>query len=254
MLEIPPGLLTELEHRRCVLFAGAGLSAQAGLPTWKQFARQLVTWAQESRILPEKDTSWMHEAIEEGVVDPVVYSIATALGSNLAPLHEYLRQTFLYPEVALPEAYTILTRLPFQAALTGNFDDLLEEAFKVPPSAVLTPRDARELLVRSSSQEFYILKLYGSLDRPESLILSPQQSDQQISGNLPFSQYMEGLRQSDGAVRGSQPRWDSELPPQPEDCRLFEQDPLRAYRRYRNRLARQCDSAEIRIRHRGAAV
>jgi hypothetical protein len=193
MPEIPTGLLTELENRRCVLFTGAGLSAQAGLPTWKQFARQLVSWAQQNRIMPEEATSWMHEAIQEGVVDPVVHSVATALGANPAPLHDYLRRTFLHPELEVPEAYTILTRLPFQAALTSNYDDFLERAFNTPSAAVLTPRDARELLIRSSTQEFYILKLYGSLERPESLILSPQQSDQQITSILPFSQYMEGL-------------------------------------------------------------
>ncbi len=48
----PPDTLVEAcLAGKCILFAGAGLSAQAGLPTWIPFVRGLLDWANKRQLI-----------------------------------------------------------------------------------------------------------------------------------------------------------------------------------------------------------
>ena len=75
--------------------------------------------------------------------------------------------------------------------LTTNFDNLLEQTFVGKP--VYTHLDTESLLTALSARTFFVLKLYGTLDRPESVVVSPRQYEDAIVGNLAFSQFMENM-------------------------------------------------------------
>src|SRR5262249_17543991 len=81
--------------------------------------------------------------------------------------------------------------MDFAAVLTTNFDNLLEGTF--PNSPVYTPQDTEPLLNALSGRQFFILKLYGALARPETVLVAPRQYEDAIVGNQAFSQFMEGL-------------------------------------------------------------
>jgi hypothetical protein len=44
-----------------------------------------------------------------------------------------------------------------------------------------------------AKREFFILKVYGTPERPETVLIGPAQYEDAIAGNRSFSQFMESL-------------------------------------------------------------
>jgi uncharacterized protein (DUF2235 family) len=186
----PPALVNEIRARQCVVYTGAGVSATAGLPVWREFGAQLLETAAREGSVPPGEAERFRAAIAAGETDYVVDAIV----ARTAPafLSTVLRSTFLGMR-EVPAAYRLLRSLPFAAALTTNFDNLLDRAFEFPPEKVRTPQDVEAILASLKANEFFLLHLYGTLDRPDTMLVSPAQFEDSISGNLPFRELFESL-------------------------------------------------------------
>jgi predicted ATPase len=176
----------------CVLYVGAGLSAQAGFPTWRPLVQDLLEWAIKNEFIEQSFGDSLHRAVKEGEIDPVADSIVSALERQEKLLQEHLREIFLKPS-SLPESHRVLKEIGFSAVLTTNFDRLLERTYEDMGDRIYTPKDTEPLLEALSKREFFILKLYGTLERPETVLVAPAQYEDAIAGNRPFSQFMESL-------------------------------------------------------------
>lgn len=188
----PEPLIGACASGECVLFAGAGLSKRAGFPTWSKFVTDLLDWATENRFVDETWARSRRASIEKGDGGAVADGIVEALSGQQEVLDHYLRSIFIQP-VKLSSAHNKLRSISFCAALTTNFDNLLEETFATQKPRIYTPRDADQLIEVLHKREFFILKLYGDLGRTETLMISPTQFEDAIGENLPFSQFMETL-------------------------------------------------------------
>jgi energy-coupling factor transporter ATP-binding protein EcfA2 len=187
----PEELVKACRDRECVLYGGAGLSAWAGFPVWKSFVRRLLDWAVKSQKVEPEFAKSMRAAIQQGDVDAVADNVVNAvLGREPEALHAYLRGLFLR-EKPLPSVHRILQGIPFSAVLTTNFDNLFERAYGDAP--VFTPIQTEPLLDAIAKRRFFLLKLYGTLDQPESVMVAPAQYEEAISGNAAFAQCMETL-------------------------------------------------------------
>lgn len=195
-LEPPKPLVQACAAGECVLYAGAGLSARAGLPTWNTFASGLLDWAVSNRFIDEKHSESLRMTLRQGDNDLVVDNIVSQMqAENRDKWLDYLKKVLLDPAPPLPESHRIMKKIGFNAVLTTNFDDLLEKTFISDDSAynVFTHVDTEPLLDNLTKREFFILKLHGTLQRPETVLLAPSQYEDSIAGNLPFSEFMESL-------------------------------------------------------------
>src|SRR5262245_17365082 len=124
---LPPDDLIEACARGdCVLFAGAGLSAQAGFPTWVQFVPSLLEWAIRTQGIDRQFVPGLREAVEMGDYDLVADHAVSHLRGREDNLIRYLKHKFrTRPNRATP-VHRSLKTIPFAAALTTNFDNLLE--------------------------------------------------------------------------------------------------------------------------------
>jgi|GEM_PF-930368 len=192
--QLPQDLVEVCAAGECVLYAGAGLSAQAGLPIWKDFVHGLLDWATENGFVEKEAATSFHAEIDTGDSDPVADSIISRLHTpeQSAQLMNYLRRVFL-KSVSPSPAHVILPRIKFSAVLTTNFDTLLERIFSVAPKQIYTPNDGDQLLTALTKREYFLLKLYGTLDEPETVIVTPAQYDGAIANNRLFSQFMQTL-------------------------------------------------------------
>ena len=191
--EPPPDLVASCIAGECVLYAGSGLGAQTGLPTWKPFVLELLAWAVQHDYINTDFAGSLREAIRDGDFDSVADSIVSAVGTDNTALHQYLANRFLAAPVAAKE-HSLLSSIPFCAALTTNFDKLLEQTFKKEAQErVYAPHDTTALMAALNTREFFILKLYGTLERPATVLIAPAQYNAAVADNPVFSQFMQSL-------------------------------------------------------------
>jgi hypothetical protein len=189
----PDDLVQACLRGEALLYVGAGVSARVGFPTWRLFVQGLVDWAVERGAFPRDYAESLRAAVDQGDADPVADEVVSAVADrDPQALHEHLRQVFLRP-TDLPDVLTVARRIPFAAVLTSNFDNLLERAYAPRDVPVFTPRRSEPLLDAVSKRQFFILKLYGTLEEVDSVFVAPAQYTEVVRGNLPFARCMETL-------------------------------------------------------------
>ncbi|MFO1497988.1 MAG: SIR2 family protein [Verrucomicrobiota bacterium] len=194
-LSLPEPLADACATGECVVFVGSGLSARAGLPTWQRFVGELVDWSVAHQAMDPQNADIQRRALAEGEVN--------AVADNLVDLYERRQQKGLLLEFCrsmsvssgpLPNAYNTLRRIPFSGMLTTNFDDLLWRTYgENGLSEVLTPIDSEKLHECLSKSRAFLLKLYGTLDRPETVIVAPAEYEAMLGSNVLFLKFMEAL-------------------------------------------------------------
>ena len=159
-------LRNSLSAGNVVAFVGAGMSAGAGLPGWYGLIKEL-----SSRVgyaLPPAE--W---ASSETLIDAAQYYInKEGLYSLIAFLKDRLDTTDKSPT----RAHQALARLPVSTIFTANYDNLLERAFRDAGKRVqLIVRDMGLPFQRRDPGYVNLVKLYGDLDQPETIVLARQQ-------------------------------------------------------------------------------
>jgi len=190
--QLPADLVQACVAGECVLYAGAGLSAQSGLPTWRGLLGEMIDWAVRRKAVDDRFGESLRVALRQGELESASESLLDQLGNQRSVLSEFLQQRLL-AQTPLSPVHQILRGLPFSAVLTTNLDNILESTFQGRNPAVQTPRNPEPLLTALSSRAFFILKLYGDLRSPDTIILSAAQYEDAIASNRPFSTFMETL-------------------------------------------------------------
>jgi hypothetical protein len=135
----PPDLIQACLAGDCVLYGGAGLSAQAMLPTYQPLVEDLLEWTVDRGFISPDEAVSHREAMKLGQVGTVADLIVDAVGDKRELLSEYLSSIFLTRREnlssaarskSLPAAYQTLRQIPFAAVMTPNFDNLLEETYQ----------------------------------------------------------------------------------------------------------------------------
>lgn len=189
----PEDLVRACGAGECVLYGGAGLSARARFPVWKDFVHGLLDWAHSQKIVTDREVREFHADIDNGQPDSVADAIVSRLPKDSELLRTYLKRVFGTSLTPLTETHRLLKSLNFSGVLTTNFDNLLERLYDLRSDQVFTPRDADTLLNCLTTRRFFLLKLYGSLDKAGPLMVAPAEYDAEVTGNRLFGQFMESL-------------------------------------------------------------
>ena len=147
-------------------FVGAGLSAGAGLPGWYDLIAELS--ARIGYELPP--AKW---ATGDALIDAAqAYVNRQGLHALISHLKDRLDTTGVQPTAA----HRALARLPISLVFTANFDDLLERAFRDAGKRVeVVVKDSSIPFMRRGPDTVNIVKLYGDLDQPDTIVLARQQ-------------------------------------------------------------------------------
>ena len=158
-VEIPARLAAAVAKREAVLFAGAGISMSAGLPSAAAFAEHLA------QVLYKNDPEYAVSPV--GAVFAAIASDVQASNSREVLLHEVGK--LLDPPQGLQPtvAHTQAVRL-FNLILTTNWDNLFERAAAAHGEHL--PVIADEIALGLPGR--VIIKLHGSLENPASLLLT----------------------------------------------------------------------------------
>jgi predicted ATPase len=186
----PDDLVDACTAGQCLVHAGPGLSVFAGYPTWPAFATMLCDALQSDSSVDPAVVDSLRGAVEEGEVDTALDTIANMIGVERAS--SYVASIFGASRPLGP-VHEALGAVPFAAAVTSNYDDLLERAFAARTPHVYTSSDAEQLYTALGKREIFLLKLYGTSDRPETTKISFAQYEQESSRNQHFREFMSTL-------------------------------------------------------------
>ncbi len=147
-------------------FVGAELSEAAGLPDWYDLIAELS--ARTGYKLPPRE--WV---TGDALIDAAqAYVNRQGLHSLISQLKDRLDTTGKQPT----PAHEALARLPISLVFTANFDDFLERAFRDAGKRVeVITRDSSIPFMRRGPDTVNIVKLYGDLDQPDTIVLARQQ-------------------------------------------------------------------------------
>jgi hypothetical protein len=146
---------------RVVLFAGAGVSANLGLPTWEQLVQRI---ASELGYDPKIFASYGNFlALAE------YYKRTTG---SLGPLRSWMDREWHRPEIDVgsSEIHKLIVKGNFSRIYTTNYDRWLERAhdlYDVPYAKVASVAD----LVKAGDSKRQIIKFHGDFDDDASLVL-----------------------------------------------------------------------------------
>jgi SIR2-like domain len=190
----PPASLTRYLHeRRCVLFAGAGLSAWGKLPTWRALLEKMAARLHEehpSRDYLQKLTS----LISQGKLLEVADYCKGWLEKN--QYYDVLTNLSKLNDQDIPEPHKIIVNLPFSSIVTTNYDKLLETAYIRSNRGfprTLTHADTPDLGLLLFRNEFFILKAHGDIDRIDSIVLASEDYRKIIHSNPAFNEAFSAL-------------------------------------------------------------
>lgn len=182
--DVPEELIRAFAANECVLYAGAGLGAQAGYPTWMQVLARLLEqvvgpYVQERTPPQSKMSSYGEDDQKSAIAAELWMRHRRGQWSAVA---EYLRTQVdrevllnatrgLFPERPLPRAHELLGHLPFAGAITSSWDTLLSRAFGHRHPVTGTPRDPERAVRAFGENAFFFVQLFGGLD-PASFVFS----------------------------------------------------------------------------------
>jgi len=153
-------LVEAIRARRCMLFAGAGLSMAVGLPSWSQLIEHMRT----ELGLTEEDSDADYQALAE------YYRLQQG---SIGALRSWMDRTWSISEakVARSKLHDLIVRLDFPILYTTNYDNNLEVAYKLAGRSFVKIVNARDL-ARAEDGCPQIIKFHGDFEADASLVLA----------------------------------------------------------------------------------
>jgi hypothetical protein len=163
-MNIPPEIANQFARGDGALFVGAGLSLGAGLPGWAALIRPLAEAV--GYRLPAEDALITADHLLTAAGH---YANQRGLNALIRYLNDKLDTR--RPPTAV---HRILAALPVNAIFTTNYDDLIERALSEAGKRRIVIVSETELAFWSEDS-VQVVKLCGSLDRPQSLVITKSQ-------------------------------------------------------------------------------
>lgn len=184
----PPELLRAAAEGQLAVFVGAGVALSASYPSSTDLISHLFEWACEQEALDPDLAKSLRLSLDGGQIASVADEIAAATDRNalareIAAIHS--------AEPMPSKLYVALGSLPASAVLTTNYDTMLSRV--LPDVPQLTWRDGNVVLDNLSRRQRFLIALYGTPSKPDTLLLSPGQFSDTVANNRPLGQALAGL-------------------------------------------------------------
>lgn len=162
----PDELVDLLAAGECVLFAGSGLVAQTGYPTFRQMLESVVELYADEFAGNVYDA--LIEQLESGEPELAGESIRARIGDEA--FRDALRRHLARIEPRTSAAMVDLQRLPFAGIVTDDWSGEIARRFYAPTSVMLTPTDHKGGADVLRGERRFIVEAYGSVERGTLLI------------------------------------------------------------------------------------
>lgn len=155
-------LAEAIRNKRAILFVGAGVSKNVGVPTTgemvSEIAKQLGEDPERFRAMGDQRTLAEYYKLTKG---------------NLGPLRSWMDVTWHRPEVSIldSEVHRLIVELSFPIIYTTNYDRWLEKAYDAYGREYTKITNVGDLL-KAREGVTQLVKFHGDFDDDESLVLT----------------------------------------------------------------------------------
>ena len=177
-MTIPSSLISKAKNDKLVIFVGAGLSMNCGLPNWNKLTIEILEGLRE---YDEKCDKYI-DAINDDIMTPVdvLQKIDTLKVNAIEILEKVIRShDDKLPSVAHQTLGSISTKI-----ITTNYDTLLEKQYQ---NFEMVSYSNKYKVSKISGYDKYIFKIHGDINEPDKCIYFPSQyeelysTDEQVS-------------------------------------------------------------------------
>jgi len=198
---IPPELIQSIKNNKCILFVGSGLSAKVkrssnkGLPLWGSFLEELLVWSKSKNAMFWNGPEEIEAIIKKGNYLLAAQELQECI--SLGEFAEFLNSVFRDKKVIPTETHKNIFKTPFRAILTTNYDTLLEGAYALTHEGQMpikfTQEDLQTISSPLRSEDFFLFKIHGDIDRPESIVLGSKSYNQILFRTPEYLHFLETL-------------------------------------------------------------
>jgi len=197
---IPEMLIRMIREHRCVVFVGAGLSAQAKandgsiVPTWKTLLGLMVDWCVEHRIQLRVEPQEFREIIEKGRLLVVAQELQMSLGQQLNTcLSDILHSGDTKPS----KAHRLLCKIDWVSVLTSNYDALIEGAYAAESGGILPPvfssNGVNQAIECIRNDKHFVFKVHGDINIPNSIVLGNRDYSRLLYQSPAYRSFLETI-------------------------------------------------------------
>lgn len=165
------------EDDRLVIFVGAGVSKNSGVPSWweliKKFGDELNysrcnTCSEKASDCPKSDCKDRYEYTQEDFLRIPEYYYQQDTSENHANYFDLIQSTLHCDNNSNPIDDEIFSAFP-RHIITTNYDSLLEKSESINrPLYTVVTQDSDLLAVASDR---YIIKMHGDLEKTDTIVL-----------------------------------------------------------------------------------
>ena len=198
---IPEEVIDSIKKNKCVLFVGSGISASVkrtnnkNLPTWHNFLIELLEFGISKNVMFWNGHEEIREIIEKGN-----YLLAAEELQECIPMgefSEFLNVVFRDRKVKPTKLHKKISSIPFRSILTSNYDTLIEGGYTIENGGRIPIKFIQEDLQSISSplrkEDFFIFKIHGDIDKPESIILGSRAYNKLLFRSPEYLSFLQTL-------------------------------------------------------------
>lgn len=168
------------ENNQLVVFVGAGVSKNSGMPSWSELINSIsdkIGYAHSDRCLncdkrnqdcPKNKCEERHQFSQDEFLRIPEYFYQTDLSENHQEYYNLILENLCSDKKSNPIDYEIFNLLPHHI-ITTNYDSLLETSENSYTNLYTVVSQDSDLL--SKPNERYLIKMHGDFDVPESIVL-----------------------------------------------------------------------------------
>ncbi len=166
-----------VKNKQAILFAGAGVSAVLGAPTWGELIDHIgEELGFESNVFKALSNNYLTLAeyykIERG---------------SIGPLRSWMDKSWNFSEKAIEASrvHELIVELDFPIIYTTNYDSNIEKAFEIKNKKVRKIVDVKDFL-HAQEDERQVIKLHGDFENDESIVLTETNYFDRLSFESPL--------------------------------------------------------------------
>jgi hypothetical protein len=170
--------VNDLSENNAALFAGAGMSKNAGYVNWSELLEDI---ASELGLQINK---------EFDLISLAQYHV-NEKGGNKAKLNRKILEEFI-DENEVTENHRILARLPIATYWTTNYDVLIEKSLREVNKVIDVKHNVKQLTNTRPKRDVVIYKMHGDVSMPNEAILTKEQYEAYYSTHEQFVSALTG--------------------------------------------------------------